>query len=151
MTYHGNQLKQVTDSADLNIALSPGTLNFIDGANLAEEYKYDKSGNLIQDLNKGIEQIKYNSLNLPDTVIVDKKHCIFYRYGGEGSKFQVIHEDSVENVTDYCGNVIYDNNVLHKVLTEEGFVTFENQVPVIPLFPARPSGEQPDGDQAGRH
>ena len=24
-----------------------------------EEYKYDKSGNLIQDLNKGIGQIKY--------------------------------------------------------------------------------------------
>ncbi|WP_223854861.1 RHS repeat domain-containing protein [Bacteroides sp. GM023] len=134
LIYHGNQLKQVTDSADLNISLSPGSLNFTDGVNLAEEYKYDKSGNLIQDLNKGIEQIKYNSLNLPDTVIVDKKHCIYYRYGGEGSKFQVIHKDSIENVTDYCGNVLYDNNVLHKVLTEEGFVTFENGVPVYHYF-----------------
>lgn len=134
LTYHGSQLKQVTDSADLNIPSSPATLNFIDGVNLAEEYKYDKSGNLIQDLNKGIGQIKYNSLNLPDTVVIDKKHCIYYRYGGEGSKFQVIHKDSVENVTDYCGNVIYDNNVLHKVLTEEGFVTFENRVPVYHYF-----------------
>ena len=134
LTYHGSQLKQVTDSADLNIALSPVALNFIDGVNLAEEYKYDKSGNLIQDLNKGIGQIKYNSLNLPDTVIVDKKHYIYYRYGGEGSKFQVIHRDSVENVTDYCGNVLYNNNGLHKVLTEEGFVTFEHQVPVYHYF-----------------
>ncbi|WP_448776425.1 DUF6443 domain-containing protein [Bacteroides congonensis] len=134
LTYHGSQLKQVTDSADLNIALSPVALNFIDGVNLAEEYKYDKSGNLIQDLNKGIGQIKYNSLNLPDTVIVDKKHYIYYRYGGEGSKFQVIHRDSVEYATDYCGNVLYNNNGLHKVLTEEGFVTFEHQVPVYHYF-----------------
>ena len=67
-------------------------------------------------------------------MIVNKKHCIYYRYGGEGSKFQVIHKDSIENVTDYCGNVLYDNNVLHKVLTEEGFVTFENGVPVYHYF-----------------
>lgn len=30
--------------------------------------------------------------------------------------------------------MIYDNNVLHKVLTEEGFVTFENRVPVYHYF-----------------
>ena len=67
-------------------------------------------------------------------MVIDKQHCIYYRYGGEGSKFQVIHKDSIANVTDYCGNVLYDNNVLHKVLTEEGFVTFENRVPVYHYF-----------------
>ncbi|MBD3590301.1 RHS repeat-associated core domain-containing protein [Bacteroides sp. GM023] len=95
---------------------------------------YDVNGDLIKDLNKNLVSIQYNYLNLPDTVIVNKKHCIYYRYGGEGSKFQVIHKDSIENVTDYCGNVLYDNNVLHKVLTEEGFVTFENGVPVYHYF-----------------
>lgn len=31
-----------------------------------DKYTYDANGNLTQDLNKGIEEIQYNSLNLPN-------------------------------------------------------------------------------------
>lgn len=134
LTYHGNQLKQVTDSAGVDELQDSAIFGFKDGVNVDEEYAYDKNGNLIKDLNKGIIRITYNSLNLPDTVLYDNKHAIYYHYGSDGNKYRVIHKDSVERATDYCGNAIYENNVLKKVLMKEGFITFENKTPVYHYY-----------------
>ncbi|MBO5584029.1 MAG: hypothetical protein J5942_06040, partial [Prevotella sp.] len=38
--------------------------HFVDGADEEQEYQYDENGNMTKDLNRGIEEIKYNYLNL---------------------------------------------------------------------------------------
>jgi len=38
-------------------------MDFKNNSNTAKEYSYDANGNLIQDLNKGINSITYNLLN----------------------------------------------------------------------------------------
>ena len=58
----GNQLRKVTDTgSDGTFA---GAFDFDDGADEDVEYEYDRNGNMVKDLNKGISLIEYNCLNL---------------------------------------------------------------------------------------
>ena len=45
-------------------------MDFKDGAHTSVEYCYDANGNLTKDLNIGISNIAYNSLNLPMTLAI---------------------------------------------------------------------------------
>ena len=62
-TYNGNQVTRIDDS--VNDPTYNGVFNFVDGTSQANEYTYDKNGNLTKDLNKKISLIQYNLLNLP--------------------------------------------------------------------------------------
>jgi len=44
------------------------------------EYAYDQNGNMIQDLNKGIGNIEYNYLNLPQKVMKSPTDYLTYVY-----------------------------------------------------------------------
>lgn len=134
LAYNGNQLKQVIDSAIVDGKQFVDDQSFIDGINTDVEYVYDKSGNLIKDLNKGITRIEYNSLNLPLRLEFDNGHIVEYHYGGDGTKYQVSHKDTTKNVIDYCGNVIYENTNIKKILTKEGFITIEDSNPVYHYY-----------------
>ena len=61
-TYNGNKVTRV-DDATTATSYTGGT-NFVNGANTNNEYVYDANGNMTKDLNKGISNIQYNSLNL---------------------------------------------------------------------------------------
>lgn len=138
LTYQGHLLKQVTDSAAVDTLSYPNNFNFVDGAHLEEEYVYDKSGNLLQDFNKGMSKIGYNSLNLPDTVILANKDKVIYNYGGDGEKYRKectnLDINYRDRITEYCGNAIYGYSTLKILLTEEGFITFENKTPVYHYY-----------------
>lgn len=66
LSYHGNQLKKVTDG------WGSGNLynqkEYQDKANETEEFAYDANGNMVKDLDRNIVTVRYNMLNLPDTV-----------------------------------------------------------------------------------
>ncbi len=63
-THTGNQLLNVSDAA--TDPTYEGNFNFVDGnKGTGTEYLWDKNGNLVQDYNKQIANISYNSLNLP--------------------------------------------------------------------------------------
>ena len=82
----------------------------------ANEYTYDKNGNLTKDLNKNITSIQYNCLNLPSKVT--------FLYASDGTKLRTVHKiGSAVTTTDYCGNVVYENGSQKLLLTEEGYVT----------------------------
>ena len=36
--------------------------------------------------------------------------------------------------TDYCGNVIYENGAVSKILTEEGYITFTGTTPTYHYY-----------------
>ena len=116
-----NKLTRVSDAATGSFAAE----GFKDGGNLTEEYKYDLNGNMIIDVNKGIEGsggsdgIAYNYLNLPTKVYVNGSH-ITYHYDATGVKIK--KTVSTGGTTEYAGNYIYENSNLEFFSTPEGYV-----------------------------
>lgn len=134
LSYNGNQLLRVTDDA-INSVFGNG-FEFKDGNNIAEEYNYDYNGNLKKDSNKGIVLIKYNCLNLPTLIASIDGSTVNYLYGADRRKLRMIHTvgDSITTI-DYCGNAVYENGSLKKILTEgEGYVSFSDTVPTYHYF-----------------
>ena len=118
--------------------LAAAAFHFMDGANVAVEYTYDANGNLKKDYNKKIVNIAYNSLNLPDGLQFTNGNTTSYVYDAAGEKLSVTHQTAIAGVvipmtsvmtplapaqisttfkTDYCGNVIYENGVVSRILT----------------------------------
>ena len=77
-----------------------------------------------QDLNKGISNIEYNILNLPNQVsFSDTDHPMNdYIYSAVGAKLSVIHRSSTEKRTDYVGKMVYENSSLKCILVDGGYI-----------------------------
>ena len=91
------------------------------------EYVYDANGNLIKDLNKKIIDIQYNYLNLPSRVLFRNGGNISNIYSADGTKLrtvQVIGGDTL--TTDYCGNAVYENGVLVRLMTDVGYIAMSD-------------------------
>lgn len=107
----GNKLIKVLDNGNDNYG-------FKDGINKAVEYVYDTNGNMTQDLNKRISNIKYNHLNLPTEVTVkqnnnalsltDKIVYVYDAIGTKQSKEVQVTGSSHNVVTQYAGNYVYN-------------------------------------------
>lgn len=124
-TLNGNQLNRVDDA--VNTSAYNGGFEFKDGVKQANEYAYDNNGNLTKDLNKGITEIQYNCLNLPNKVVFSDGSTVAYTYAADGTKLRTVHTISgVTTTTDYCSNVIYENNTAKLLLTEEGYVSLND-------------------------
>ncbi|MFQ9317641.1 DUF6443 domain-containing protein [Dysgonomonas mossii] len=144
LRYNGNQMVNVLDNIQ-NFAYAPSA-DFKDVPNApgVVEYTYNKNGAMNKDLNKGITEIQYNSLNLPRAIEIANpsvKGCIKYTYSAAGVKLRTVHETdmNVQNATvmavapfstettstettDYVGNVIYKDNVLNRILVDGGYI-----------------------------
>ena len=124
-TLNGNQLNRVDDA--VNASAYNGGVEFKDAVKQANEYAYDNNGNLTKDLNKGIEEIQYNSLNLPKLIKFKDQSTITYTYAADGTKLRVEHKiGSSTTRTTYCRNVIYEGSIAKYLLTEEGYVSLDN-------------------------
>lgn len=122
MNYIGNQLAKVEDTGT-NPSLSM-SLDFKNGTTQEIEYSYDRNGNMMKDLNKGISRIEYNVLNLPQTVTFTGANNSVneYAYSATGKKLSVIHKSSTDKRTDYVGNIIYENSSLKRILVDGGYI-----------------------------
>ena len=124
-TLNGNQLNRVDDA--VNTSAYNGGFEFKDGVKQANEYAYDNNGNLTKDLNKGITEIQYNCLNLPNKVMFSDGSTVAYTYAASGTKLRTIYTIGGTTTTmDYCGNVVYENNTAKLLLTEEGYVSLND-------------------------
>ena len=93
----------------------------------ANEYAYDKNGNLNKDLNKNIRSIQYNCLNLPSKVTFGDGSAITYTYSADGTKLRAVYViNGSTTTTDYCGNVVYENGTQKWLLTDEGYVSLSD-------------------------
>ena len=112
---------------DATNAAYSNNFEFKDGAKLSVEYSYDSNGNLTQDLNKKITDIKYNCLNLPSRIQFEDGNSIAFLYDANGTKLRTTHIiDGATTTTDYCDNAVYENGVLGKLLTGEGYITLSD-------------------------
>ena len=125
-TLNGNQMIRVDDL--VSIGAGNDETDFKDAVKQANEYTYDANGNLTKDLNKGITGITYNCLNLPNAVTFSDGSTITYIYSADGTKLRTVHKiGSVTTTTDYCGNVIYENNTAKLLLTGEGYISLSDK------------------------
>ncbi|WP_142686752.1 DUF6443 domain-containing protein [Chitinophaga polysaccharea] len=120
-----NKLSFVTDRAN-NTQSQLGDFKEINN-NETADYTYDVNGNLIKDLNKNIAAIRYNYLNLPDSIAITGKGVIKYLYDAAGSKLRKIVTDNTVNpakvtTTDYLNGFVYQNDTLQFLGHEEGRV-----------------------------
>jgi RHS repeat-associated protein len=103
----------------------------------ATEYQFNKNGAMMQDYNAGITNIQYNVLNLPQQITFSEGHALHNTYDAMGNKRQTTHTTTQagsswipygnsELTTDYCGNIIYEDNYLKYILHAEGFTLREN-------------------------
>ncbi len=124
-TYTGNQLKAVQD-IQYPFFQSNG---FSDNGSFATtEYTYDANGNMTKDLNKNIDSIRYNYLNLPERIKIAMNglNHIKYLYDATGTKLakHTLEEGVPQHTTDYVGSFVYEDGQLQYILTEEGRIVF---------------------------
>ena len=134
-TYKENQLLNAEDKVE--DPTYKDAWNFVDGASENVEYGYDKNGNMVKDLNKGILQITYNSLNLPTSLKMEGGKSICYVYDAQGKKLQASYVTTIPNSSmtlDYCDNMIYENGKLTQILVDGGYVSFVNGEPVYHYY-----------------
>lgn len=140
--YTGNQLTKATDAIG-NISME-ASHDFKNYSNAAVQYTYNTNGAMTQDLNKGIQGIKYNSLNLPQEMVINHASARaknYYSYNAAGVKLRTVQKYDTElqfnpvlgttinndglkhSITkDYVGNKVYENGVLKKILVDNGYI-----------------------------
>ncbi|MDR0874464.1 MAG: RHS repeat-associated core domain-containing protein [Prevotellaceae bacterium] len=146
-SYNGNQITKITDPAGSQTSYR--SQDFKPNSTLDIQYLYDKNGNMCADDNKGIAKIKYNFLNLPDSILFRRGgHLMHYVYDAAGVKHAVEYKTGVGDVnvplngtTDasnwnfahterehYAGNLRYTtengNITSMKLLTETGYAEY---------------------------
>lgn len=117
-TYIGNQLLTVEDQ----LAAAPVRMDFSNRKSIAEEYKFDENGNMLVDENKGMGNITYNLLNLPELVEMPEGNSIRNTYDANGTKLsqQLFDGETPGKKTDYLGEFHYEDGVLATIQHEEG-------------------------------
>ena len=148
LNYNGNQLSSVTDASSSGPSYT-GAFNFVKASVGTPEYTYDANGNLIRDSNKKIAKNQYNILNLPSALQFTEGHTSEYLYDAAEVKRKVKQVTTTENLlvpmgsmlpvpadkvavttqTDYCGNVIYENGVLSRILFDDGYIMMSGATP----------------------
>ncbi len=110
-----NQLTSITDTGDK-------TAGFIDGNTSGDDYEYDDNGNLIKDLNKGINLIEYNHLDLVEKITFVNGKSIQFTYDASGRKLaKVFVGDSNTSTTEYLGGFQYQQGQLQFFPNAEGY------------------------------
>jgi RHS repeat-associated protein len=127
--YKGNKLLAVEDAVN-NSVVAPYALHFADDAiagsysesnTATHDYLYSVNGSMVTDRNRGIDEIKYNLLNLPATITFVNGDKIEITYLADGTKLtQLITQSSGTNQTDYVHDVIYENNNLSYLFHDDG-------------------------------
>ncbi len=123
--YMGNQLASVQDASTYNADLA----HFKDGhTGTSPDYSYDANGNMKVDLNKGIADIQYNHLNLPEFIDFGNGNSITYYYDAAGIKLKkIVSENGTIKVTDYVGGLVYEDGQRQFLQTAEGRIMLNNE------------------------
>jgi RHS repeat-associated protein len=130
-TYSGNQLTRVDDA----VAMDAQESGFKELVKTTGEYRYDATGNMLSDQNKGLgngttDGLNYNYLNLPRKVVKSSTEYVTYVYDATGRKlFQQMFTNTGNRRTDYAGLLTYQNDSLKFALHSEGRVILTGTLP----------------------
>ncbi|MCI3937395.1 RHS repeat-associated core domain-containing protein [Chryseobacterium aahli] len=129
--YTGNRLNSVADASSNYLGYPDTSGNLIN---------YDFNGNMKDHVDKGILQIDYNFLNLPNYIKFDQFITRFwediykntlYTYRADGTKIKKTHtyfsgktQAVIIKKTDYLDGFQYIDNIIQFVPTSEGYFDF---------------------------
>ena len=126
-TYSGNQLYSVSDEGNTE-GIYGSFKDRVSENDESPEYIYNLNGALVRDLNKGIEAINYNYLNLPMRIDMGNSKKIDYLYDAAGIKLRQrsMDSDTLVGQTDYIGEAVYENDNMQFLHTSQGRVLKED-------------------------
>jgi RHS repeat-associated protein len=118
--YSGNQLTGIQDFQTI-----PSAYDFCNSApyNPSNQYySYDQNGDLTSDVNKGIVNIEYNALHLPQIIDMGNNNIIEYTYDALGNKLRKTTYINGQLCTtfDYSNGFVYYNCGLQYIMGDEG-------------------------------
>ncbi len=111
MYYEGNQLTNVRDGAGNQDRYA--VKEYTDRADLADAMRYDGNGNLTKDLDRQIDTIYYNLLNLPEKILFANGNCTEYQYGANGQKQRAYYRTMTEPL------LVGDDSIIGQHIAEE--------------------------------
>lgn len=111
---------------------------------------------MVKDLDRDIVEIQYNLLNLPNGLQFTNGNTTNYIYNAGGQKLSVTYQTAVSGTNipmtattliplvpasvqatikrDYCGNIIYENGAINRVLIPDGYVSFSGVTPTYHYY-----------------
>ena len=133
MTYDGNRLASVSDSAPAPSVT--GSADFRDGVSEVVEYTYDRNGNMTSDLNRKVSLISYNRQNRPARM----RHAggtETFTYLPDGTKRgrTVLGKDRSLSRTEYRGNLVCADDTLKYILFDGGLIAMDGASPEYLFF-----------------
>ena len=121
MTYNGNQLMQIEDTWE--------TYNYEgkeyhdNNSSTEDDFAYDANGNMLNDLDRGIAAIRYNLLNLPDTIQFADGNQIVHRYDAAGNRLSTDYYTRKLNIPVPLGKVFSAADSISKYhITRDAFL-----------------------------
>jgi len=118
-TYASGRLTKVEDATS-------NAAGFNNGNASGADYEYYDNGLLKYDKNKNIVQnIVYNEINLPKTIIFTNNYKIRFTYAANGAKLRMVVENgsgTPVSTIDYVGVMIYVDGTLEQLQTAGGRV-----------------------------
>ncbi|MBP6754628.1 MAG: RHS repeat-associated core domain-containing protein [Bacteroidia bacterium] len=129
-SYHPENKNQLLKVNDLSNSPQGFKDNYASNEN---DFTYDNNGNMTADINKEIESITYNHLNLPIKINFGAKGNIYYLYNAIGGKVKKVVEDNVAHITtttDYLSSFQYKNAELQFFPHAEGYVHYTKPLQV---------------------
>ena len=90
--YNGNQVTRITDISGDQSAYN--IKEYHDYNHSGDDFYYDSNGNMTADLDRDIVTIRYNAIDLPDTVQFKNGSTIIYHYLADGRKIKAQYTTS---------------------------------------------------------
>ena len=120
LTYNGNQLIKVGDNGYPSYGYE--IRQYHDNNTSGNDFAYDLNGNMLHDKDRGIATIRYNLLNLPDTIQFTNGNQIVHRYDAEGNRLTTNYYTRKVTTTVPLGNVLTGtNNTTNYYITRDAF------------------------------
>ncbi len=81
---------------------------------------------MFSDVNKGIVNITYNYLNLPDTIDLGNNTLVTYVYDAQGTKLSstLIYNGDLVTTIYYLNGFVYEDNRLDFIIGDEGRIIY---------------------------
>ena len=98
------------------------TKQYHDNNTEGNDFVYDANGNMIYDKDRGIAAIRYNLLNLPDTIQFTNGNQIVHGYDAEGNRLTTNYYTRKVTITVPLGNTLTEtNNTTNYKITRDVF------------------------------
>ena len=120
LSYDGNQLSQVDDNGYGSYEYA--TKQYHDNNTSGNDFAYDTNGNMTHDKDRGIAAIRYNLLNLPDTIQFTNGNQIVHRYDAAGNRLATNYYTRKITTTVPLGNTLTGtSNTSNYNITRDAF------------------------------